>query len=180
MPPPRADSTVAIPWFTNIWVNEGIVQPRQTPRPTPTPSASVSRSPSQTSAPTSNEPTIRLRSRSEPSPALSQPHSHSSSHQTISTMSAVDRVSLCSLPSTVHQCSAQDILRTLSDSNSAQDLNTIPVVAETDTQLALQMHLLRMRSTSINDSPNSSSRRVNPPPAPTAATTTTSGFTSTS
>lgn len=127
--------TVAIPWFNNIWLDDAASGHR---RPT--------------------APATTATSSSSCRGSRSRQSTHSSSRHTVSTMSAIDRISLCSLPSTVRQCSAQDILRTLSDSQSSDLINApIPhpavavTLAEPEVRLALQMKLLHMRSARAKD-----------------------------
>lgn len=137
MAPAQLDSsTVAIPWFNNIWLND-TAQRRTT---------------TTTTTPTTPNPSNPLAYQT----TASRQSVRSSSRQTVSSLSAAERFSLCSLPSTATctaRQSAQDILRTLSDSNSS-DYPTNPAIAvsmasqrEHDAHLALQMRILQMSST---------------------------------
>lgn len=127
---------MGIPWFNNIWLND-------TPR---------SRASAQRAAHPPGTTAGSYR------PTQSRQDIHSSSYQTVSTMSAVDRVSLCSLPSiATARCSAQDlesVLQTLSQSNSS-DFLAAPIphsgmsLADPDTKVSLHLRLLQLRSAEL-------------------------------
>lgn len=107
-------STVAIPWFNNIWLNDNSAE----------------------AAPST--PCRRQRPTSQ---------SASSSLHTISTMSAIDRISVCSVPSSARQCSAQELGCATSSSASYDQLSTQQKsIPEPGRDFALQMRLLQMKS----------------------------------
>lgn len=175
----HADATVAIPWFNNIWLNDVAARVSASTPPAdtavatstrPTRRARPNQAPGSPSPPVAQDIAESYDAPSRnasPSPARSgsgsytqsenqapsQLHSVSSSRHTISTLSAIDRISLISLFST--GClSASDVLRTLSDpdlftqrTHTHTSTTSLALADRSNAQLSdVDMHFLPIRS----------------------------------
>ncbi|CAN8064587.1 unnamed protein product [Agarophyton chilense] len=107
-------STVAIPWFNNIWLNDASTE-------------------SSSATPCRH--------------ARLTPQSTSSSRHTMSTLSAFDRMSLCSIPSSARQCSAQELPCVKSNSTSHEHL-AVSANSDLDSGADLMLHMRFLHITS--------------------------------